>query len=37
VTLNKQSANATEIHIRVGAFGDEGLSRQILDKIKSHF
>ena len=37
VTLNKQSASVTEIRIRVGTFGDESLSRQILDKIKSHF
>ncbi|MGA3163832.1 MAG: DUF3568 family protein [Verrucomicrobiota bacterium] len=37
VTLEKQSASVTEIHIRVGTFGDESLSRQILDKIKSHF
>lgn len=37
ITLNKQSATITEIHIRVGTFGDESLSRQILDKIKSHF
>jgi hypothetical protein len=37
ITLNKQSATITEIHIRVGTFGDEQLSRQILDKIKSHF
>jgi hypothetical protein len=37
VTLNKQSATATEIRIRVGTFGDENLSRQALDKIKSHF
>jgi len=37
ITLTKQSATATEISIRVGTFGDEALSRQILDKIKSHF
>ena len=37
VTLIKQSATVTEIHIRVGTFGDENLSRQILDKIKSRF
>ena len=37
ITLNKQSATVTEIRIRVGTFGDESLSRQILDKIKSHF
>jgi len=37
VTLNKKSANSTEIRIRVGTFGDEPMSRQLLDKIKSHF
>ena len=37
VTLEKQSVSVTEIHIRVDTFGDESLSRQILDKIKSHF
>jgi hypothetical protein len=36
VKLEKQSATVTEIHIRVGTFGDEALSRQILDKIKTH-
>ena len=37
VTLNKQSATATEIRIRVGTVGDKDLSQQILDKIKSRF
>jgi uncharacterized protein DUF3568 len=37
VTLNKQSGTVTEIRIRVGTFGDEALSKAILDKIKSHF
>lgn len=36
INLVKQSATVTEIHIRVGTFGDESLSRQILDKIKAH-
>ena len=36
IKLVKQSATVTEIHIRVGTFGDEALSRQILDKIKTH-
>jgi len=36
VKLVKQSASVTEIHIRVGTFGDEALSRQILEKIKTH-
>ena len=35
IDLVKQSATVTEIHVRVGTFGDEGLSRQILDKIKA--
>lgn len=37
VTLNKQSATSTEICIRVGTFGDQNQSEQILQKIKSHF
>ncbi len=37
VTLNKQSATATEIRIRVGTVGDKDVSQQILAKIKSHF
>jgi hypothetical protein len=36
ITLIKQSANTTEIHIRVGTFGDEKVSRDLLDKIKAH-
>jgi hypothetical protein len=36
VTLVKVSATATEIHIRVGTFGDQELSRQILAKIQAH-
>ena len=36
VTLTKQSPTLTEIRIRVGTFGDEQMSRQILDKIKTH-
>jgi hypothetical protein len=36
ITLTKQSPAATEIRIRVGTFGDESLSRQILEKIKNH-
>jgi hypothetical protein len=36
VKLEKQSDTVTEIRIRVGTFGDEALSRQILDKIKTH-
>jgi len=36
ITLAKLSPESTEIHIRVGTFGDEALSRQILDKLKTH-
>jgi len=35
VTLTKQSPTLTEIRIRVGTFGDEQMSRQILHKIKA--
>ena len=37
VTLKKISDNRTEIKIRIGTFGDESLSRQILEKIKKRF
>ncbi len=37
IKLKKVSEGTTEIRIRVGTFGDESLSRMILDKIKSHF
>lgn len=37
IKLKKVSDGATEIRIRVGTFGDESMSRLILDKIKSHF
>ena len=37
ITLTKQAAKVTEIRIRVGVFGEEELSRQILAQIKSHF
>jgi hypothetical protein len=37
ITLTKQSPTATEIRIRVGTFGDQTQSEQILSKIKSHF
>ena len=36
VDLKKVSDTATEIRIRVGAFGDEAISRTILEKIQSH-
>src|SRR5262245_842241 len=35
IQLKKLSDNSTEISIRVGTFGDENLSRVILDKIKN--
>jgi len=37
IKLNKQSDMLTEIRIRVGTFGDESLSLQILEKIKKRF
>jgi hypothetical protein len=37
VQLEKKADHVTEIRIRVGTFGDESLSIQILDKIKSRF
>lgn len=37
ITLKRISDATTDIRIRVGTFGDETVSRMILDKIKSHF
>jgi hypothetical protein len=37
IKLKKQSSALTEIAIRVGMFGDESLSRSILEKIKGYF
>jgi len=37
VSLKRLSNNLTEIRIRVGIFGDEPLSRHILEKIKKRF
>jgi hypothetical protein len=34
VTLNRQSDVVTEIRIRIGTFGDESLSRLILEKVE---
>jgi len=34
VTVEKSSATVSEIRVRVGLFGDEPLSRQILESIK---
>jgi len=36
ILLAKQSPSGTEIRIRVGTFGDEQLSRLVLEKIKAH-
>jgi len=35
IALKKRTRNLTEIRIRVGTFGDEMVSRTILDKIKA--
>ena len=37
VTLVKVSDTVTEIRIRVGTWGDENVSRQVIEKIKRHF
>jgi len=37
IKLNKQSDTLTEIKIRVGTFGDESLSLQMLESIKKQF
>lgn len=37
VALKKISDKRTEVRIRIGIFGDESLSRQILEKIKKRF
>ena len=37
VALKKISDTSTQIRIRIGVFGDESLSRQILEKIKKRF
>jgi hypothetical protein len=34
VKLKKQTEEVTEIRIRIGTFGDESMSRQILEEIK---
>ena len=36
ITVNKASGTTAEIRIRVGTFGDSGLSHTILDKIRTH-
>ena len=37
IKLRRQGDQVTEIRIRVGVFGDEGLSRLIQTKIKQHY
>lgn len=37
LNLSKVSDKSTEFRIRVGTFGDEALSRTIMDQIKKHF
>jgi hypothetical protein len=37
VKLGRESDVVTEIKIRVGTFGDEVMSRKILETIKKHF
>lgn len=36
IRLTNKGQNVTEIAIRVGTFGDEDLSRRILEKIRGH-
>jgi len=35
ITIKKEGQNTSRIWIRVGVFGDQALSRQIYDNIKS--
>jgi hypothetical protein len=37
IRLESQTDTLTDIKIRVGTFGNESLSRRILDKIKKHY
>jgi hypothetical protein len=37
VTLARKSDLVTEVRIRVGTFGDEAMSRKILETIRKHF
>ena len=34
IKLKKVADNSTELHVRVGAFGDEAVSHEILDRIR---
>jgi len=36
VSFRKAAGTSTELGIRVGTWGDEAMSREILDKIKKH-
>jgi hypothetical protein len=37
IVLNREADNVTEISIRVGTFGDESMSRLILERIRKRF
>jgi len=37
IILNRETDNLTEISIRVGTFGDESMSRLILERIRKRF
>jgi uncharacterized protein YqfB (UPF0267 family) len=37
IKLKKKNDYLTEISIRVGTFGDESLSKKILEEIKKHY
>ena len=37
ISLKRKSDNLTEIAIRIGKFGNESMSQQILDEIKNHY
>lgn len=37
INLKKRNDYLTEISIRIGTFGDESLSKQILEEIKKHY
>ena len=36
IRLNRQTDSLTEVRVRVGIFGDEGVSRAVLDKIRDN-
>ena len=37
IVLNRKADNVTETSIRVGTFGDESMSRLILERIRKRF